>query len=529
MRNIPGKASGGQGSVRPGAGAVRQEGEPPPAPRPRGWRSPRSVRCRESRRGWECFVKPALPYLSLPLLFPYLCWHLTWKAACGARAFRRERPRPRAERPGPRGCGGTAAQGRRPAGPSVSLLARKHGEIHQSGPKDGVRAPWKGSGRPGAGRAAADGHGARTGQSPASPALRAPGLKVPRFPIPSALPTCTRAQPWHYSPPTVGGGKPCRAARDFDPPRAMQPAGRSALPQRPGRQPQPSPQSPEKGLTWWHYGAALLRVSASIPPRCRSLCLCPVPSPAPRKGHRSLPTSLPRPRRSAPPPPRCFSHPAPRRDLPLSLHKSGKLRRGAKPPRPPSAPRSQVAAPARPRGWPGPPRSEGRTGPGAAAAGAPSSPPRSCSAGPERRSGDRDAHPRPGKVLPSLHGAFRLTRLTGEGLGQAMQPPGTPQEMTAAGTKPPAKDMGRLCEDSILRTLPLPVTAPWACSTSQHPGGSTPTWGLAHPAHPPHWALQREPHISPPACFKTKKCPRAAGTDSKTLKVCQFSLKHRTH
>lgn len=182
------RALSGPGLVSPAEGEAPAHPSPPEGGGAR--RCPRSLHCRERRRGCECFVELALPSLSLPLLFPYLCWHLTWKAACGARAPRRDQPRSRAERPGPGGCGGTAAQGRRPAGPSVSLLVRKHGEIHQSGPKDGVRVPWKGSGRPGADRAA-DGHGARTGQSPA---LRAPGLKLPGFPILSALPTCT-AQP----------------------------------------------------------------------------------------------------------------------------------------------------------------------------------------------------------------------------------------------------------------------------------------------------------------------------------------------
>lgn len=474
-------------------------GGAPAAPRPSGVAELPPLRALgEPRWGCECFVKPALPSLFLSLLFPYLCWHLTWKAACGARAPRRERPRPRAERTGPGGCGGTAAQGGRPAGPSVSLLVRQRGEIHQSGPKDGLRVPCEGQRPPGSRQGSADGHRARTGQSPASPALRAPGLKLPRFPIPAALPTCT-AQPRHYSPPSVGGGAAPPIRPGFLAP------GFSALPQRPGRQPQPSPSARRRDLHGDITGrlscgsqqpssrAAALSASGPLPRRLLAKVIAPCPPLFPA---RADPLLL---RRDASPTPRrggtCLS-------LCTSRGNFGaegiRPRGGQGPPRPLPGPRSQVAAPARPRGLARPTALRGQDGPGS------------------RRRGPEQSLPR---------GAAPRDRraLLGTGVAAGTPPPATPGQALPGrhhGTfqadtvvPPPARWLGArpgLCSPQapVRRWWPQAQSHPqrtratcekipcWGhcpCGSQRAgrvaprgiPGAAGP-WGQAHPAHPPH-------------------------------------------
>lgn len=155
-------------------------------------------------------------------------------------------------RPGSGGCGGTAAQGGRPAGPSVSLLVRKHGEIHQSGPKDGVRVPRKGGGRPGIHRGSRRRTRSPDGTEPCQPCPPSSRPETSRFLHSfsptylhgSALTLLTTYRGWRGSP--------------ADPPGAPSPAvGRGALPRGALRAPPAPraaaaalPQSPDKRLTW---------------------------------------------------------------------------------------------------------------------------------------------------------------------------------------------------------------------------------------------------------------------------------------
>lgn len=435
-RNLPGKAAGGQGTVRPGAGESGRGGSPP---EPRAAPAPCAA---EWRRGCERFLEPALPSLFLPLLFAYLCWHLTCKAACeGAGAPRRERPRSRAERPGSGGCGGTAAQGGRPAGPSVSLLVRKHGEIHQSGPKDGVRVPRKGGGRPGIHRGSRRRTRSPDGTEPCQPCPPSSRPETSRFPHSfsptylhgSALTLLTTYRGWRGSP--------------ADPPGAPSPAvGRGALPRGALRAPPapraaaaPCPRAQTRDLHGDITGrlscgsqqpssrAAARSASGPLPRRLLAKVIAPCP---PLFHARADPLLL---RRDASPTPRrggtCLSLCTSRANF------AAEEGRPACSPLP--VPRSQVAAPARPRGL----------GPAHRAPGAGRAPPAG-GLSEERLHGTAARGTRvtgPGKALPGQGHHTAPSRLARPGSEPAspvrergVQSPSTLQ-MIAAGPKPPAK------------------------------------------------------------------------------------------